>query len=69
MELKTVMVPAIGCNGCVQTIKSEVGQIPGVTEVQGDPASKQITVKWNEPATWQVIEQKLVEIEYPPSAN
>ncbi len=69
MEVKTVLVPAIGCDGCVKTIKNEVGQIPGVTEVKGDVASKQVTVTWIDPATWQAIENKLVEIEYPPAQN
>ncbi|MBL8120989.1 MAG: heavy-metal-associated domain-containing protein, partial [Anaerolineae bacterium] len=30
MERKTFQVPNIGCNGCVNTIKSEVSQINGV---------------------------------------
>jgi len=69
VEFKTVWVPAIGCDGCVKTIKNEVGQIPGVAEVQGDVATKKVTVSWIEPATWEAIENKLVEIEYPPAQN
>ena len=30
METKTVNVPNIGCDGCVNTIKNEVSVIPGV---------------------------------------
>ncbi len=66
MEHKTFQVPAIGCDGCVKTIKTEVSQLPGVTQVDADVDTKMVTVEWNEPASWTGIESKLVEIDYPP---
>ncbi len=67
MERKTFQVPAIGCDGCVKTIETEVSQLPGVTQVLADLNSKMVTVEWDQPASWQNIEAKLVQIEYPPA--
>ena len=66
MERKTFQVPNIGCDGCVRTIKNEVGQITGVKQVDGVVDTKIVTVEWDTPATWQQIESTLKEIEYPP---
>lgn len=63
---KTFKVPNVGCNGCVATIKSEVGELAGVTKVDGDASSKMITVEWGEPANWDQIKATLVEIDYAP---
>ena len=66
METKTFKVPNIGCDGCVKTIKNEVGQLSGVQRVEADKDSKVVTVSWDKPASWQEIEGKLVEIDYAP---
>lgn len=68
METKTVKIPAIGCNGCVNTIKNEVTDLPGVVSVDGSVDNKTVTIQWNDPANWEVIKAKLVEIEYAPEA-
>ncbi|MCU0499338.1 MAG: heavy-metal-associated domain-containing protein [Anaerolineae bacterium] len=67
MERKTVQVPNIGCDGCVRTIQNEISEIAGVKAVQGNKDTKQITVEWDAPANWQVIVQKLSEIDYAPA--
>jgi copper chaperone CopZ len=67
MESKTFQVPAIGCDGCVRTIKTEVSQIAGVQSVEGVTASKTVTVQWEAPATWEQIKSTLTEIEYAPA--
>ncbi|MBN8620308.1 MAG: heavy-metal-associated domain-containing protein [Anaerolineae bacterium] len=67
MERKTFQVPNIGCNGCVNTIKSEVSQINGVQTVNGVVDTKTVTVEWETPATWQQIEATLKEIDYAPA--
>lgn len=66
METKTFTVPNISCQHCTHTIKMEVGDIPGVETVAADMNSKQVTVTWHEPASWDAIRQTLVEINYPP---
>lgn len=67
MEKKTFQVPAIGCDGCVRTIKNELSEIPGVKAVDGAVDSKTVTVEWDTPATWQKISDTLVEINYAPA--
>ncbi|MEZ4670637.1 MAG: heavy metal-associated domain-containing protein [Anaerolineae bacterium] len=67
MEHKVFQVPNIGCDGCVRTIKNEVGQIAGVKTVNGVVDTKTVTVDWDAPATWEQIESTLKEIDYAPA--
>ena len=67
MATKTVKVPNVGCNGCVNTIKSEVGELAGVQKVEGNPDTQMITVEWDAPADWNSIQRKLAEIDYAPA--
>ncbi len=66
MESKTFTVPNISCGHCTHTIEMEVGDIAGVNSVKADQESKQVTVEWNAPATWNEIQALLQEINYPP---
>lgn len=66
MNAKTFRVPNIGCDGCVRAIQNALKAMPGVTTVQGDPATKTVTVAWGEPARWEDIRAELIEIGYPP---
>ena len=65
--MKTVSyhVPAISCNHCVITIKREVGGLAGVSSVEGDSGTKDISVTFESPATHETIENLLDEIGYP----
>lgn len=63
---KTFKVPNISCGHCVHTVKMEVGDIAGVQRVDADEQSKQVTVLWDDPASWEQIRDTLVEINYPP---
>jgi len=68
MEEKTVFVPNISCGHCVMNIRRELGELDGVDSVAGDPESKQITVRWQPPATWVSITELLQELGYPAAA-
>jgi copper chaperone len=68
MTEKTVTIPKISCGHCVATIKRELGELPGVTVVDADPETKQVTINWQDPATWETIRATLEEIGYPPQA-
>jgi hypothetical protein len=46
----------------------ELSDLSGVQSVQADAASKQVTVEWADPASWEQIEALLREIDYPPAA-
>ena len=67
MSSKTFEVPNINCGHCVMTIKNEVSELNGVTKVDADRDTRQVTVEWTDPATWDQIENLLVEINYPPA--
>jgi copper chaperone CopZ len=67
VEKKTFLVPNIGCDGCVRTIKNEVGQLAGVKYVDANVSDKMVTVEWDNPATWQQISKTLEDIEYAPA--
>ncbi len=67
METKTFEVPNIGCDGCVRTIKNELGALAGVQQVEGSKDTRQVTVTFDAPATWDEIVAKLREIDYAPA--
>jgi copper chaperone CopZ len=66
MESKTFTVPTIHCGHCTHTIEIELKEMAGVTAVHADEASRQVTVSWQAPATWEQIRALLTEINYPP---
>ena len=67
MTIKTFEVPNIGCAGCVQAIKSELAELPGIAKVEGEAATRMIQVEFDAPASWDIIVTALKEIDYPPA--
>ena len=67
MENQTFSIPNISCGHCVMSIKNELSEIEGIQAVEGDPASKTITVEWEAPATLEDIKATLKDINYPAS--
>lgn len=65
MEKQTLTVPNITCGHCVMSIKNELGELEGITKVDGDPENKSITVEWKSPVTLDKIKDTLKEINYP----
>ena len=65
MEKKTFSIPSISCGHCVNAIKSELGELEGVSKVEGNVESKSVDVEWESPATEETIKGKLTEINYP----
>ncbi len=65
METKIFSIPNITCGHCVMNIKRELGDIDGVSKVEGDPEKKEITAEWDAPATLERIKSTLKEINYP----
>ena len=65
METKKISIPNISCGHCVMTIKNELSELKGVSKVEGDPNTKEITVDWDAPATLEQIKTHLKEINYP----
>ena len=67
MTTKTFTVPNISCGHCTHTIQMELSDLAGVKSVAADEATKQVTVDWEEPATWETIQAVLKEIDYAPA--
>jgi hypothetical protein len=44
----------------------ELADMTGVTGVEAGQEDKQVTVSWEEPATWEKIQSLLQEINYAP---
>jgi len=65
MERKKFSIPNITCGHCVMTIQRELGELEGVSKVEGDPSGKEIEVEWDSPATLEKIKATLEEINYP----
>jgi copper ion binding protein len=65
MEKQTFNIPNITCGHCVMSIKNELGELDGVSKVDGDPDSKTVTVEWDAPVTLDRIKDTLKEINYP----
>jgi copper chaperone len=49
MSAKTYSVVGMTCDHCVRSVKSEVGQVSGVTSVDVDLASGRVTVSSDNP--------------------
>ena len=47
-------------------METEVAGVAGVTSVKADKNTKQVTVAWEPPATWEQIAAVLQEVNYPP---
>ncbi len=67
MITKTFTAPAIHCGHCVMTIERELKDIAGVRDVKADLNTRNVTVTWEPPATWEQIVALLEEIGYPPA--
>jgi len=65
MQTVKYSVPSISCNHCVHTIKTELGELDGVSAVEADASTKEVVVQYEDPATQQGIEELLAEINYP----
>lgn len=66
MEKKSFKVPNIGCNGCVNAVKGELGDLEGVSTVDAILDTKMVTVEYDTPASWDQIVATLTEIDYAP---
>ena len=67
MDRITLKIPNISCGHCVMAIKNELSEMEGISRVEGDSGSREITVDWGSPASLDQIKSKLEEINYPSS--
>jgi copper chaperone len=65
MPIKKVTIPNISCGHCVMAVKNEAEEINGVSLVEGNPETKEVTFTWDEPATWEQIAAAIKDAGYP----
>ena len=65
MTKVTYSIPNISCNHCVHTIKMEITELAGVTEIVADADTKEATITFGHPATEEQIKRLMEEINYP----
>jgi len=65
MTTLTLHVPNISCAHCVHTIKTEVGELPGVKTVEANEQTKVVTIAFEPPADRAGIEALLAAMDYP----
>jgi copper chaperone len=66
MNSKTILVPGISCGHCTNTIQTEIGELDGVVSVSAEVETRKVAITWEDPASWQQIDQTLHEIGFPP---
>jgi len=66
VQERSFTVSSISCHHCTMTIRRELGELPGVRDVEADAVSKRVRVRWDEPASWNEIHGVLTEIGFPP---
>jgi len=65
MTTDTFSIPNISCGHCTGSIKNELGELEGVTQVEGNIEGKSVTVEWKALMTREKIVETLKEINYP----
>ncbi|MDR1397867.1 MAG: heavy-metal-associated domain-containing protein [Desulfarculales bacterium] len=65
MSTKTLHIAEISCQHCVNNIKNELLEMPGVISINGDVAARNIIINWEQPASLSDILNILDEIGYP----
>ena len=66
MPHTTVLISAMHCEHCQKRIETAITALEHVNAVHIDLDSKNVTVMWDEPQTWQQIAATLSAIGYPP---
>lgn len=64
MTTNTYTVTGMTCEHCVGAVRGEVSQIPGVTDVQVDLSTGQVTVTSDEPIDVETIRASVDEAGY-----
>ncbi|GAA4054068.1 heavy-metal-associated domain-containing protein [Nonomuraea soli] len=64
MSTATYTVKGMTCGHCVSSVKEEVGEVPGVTAVDVDLASGNLTIQSDAPVDASRIEAAVAEAGY-----
>ena len=64
MSIETYTVTGMTCGHCVSSVTEEVGELPGVTDVQVDLASGRVTVTSQNPLDGDAVRAAVDEAGY-----
>jgi len=65
MNTVSYNVPSMHCMHCEHTVKSELSELPGVTQVSVSLDDKTVKIDYEAPATPETLKALLAEINYP----
>lgn len=65
-QRRSFKVPNMCCNTCAALIRHYLKKLPDIRSVQIAVHTRQVTVSWRAPTTWQDIERQLDISGYPP---
>jgi copper chaperone len=61
----SIVVDNLKCNGCANTIRKDIGHVPGVESVEVDVDSACVTITHDEEPVVAAVRAKLMHLGYP----
>lgn len=61
--------PDIECDGCANSIKRALGRVAGIQSVEVDVAAKDVSVRFDAPASAHDVEEALDQAGFPVSVS
>jgi hypothetical protein len=65
MNKQIIRIPNIRGHYSILDLRQKLTKLEGVKDVRVDITTKQARILWDEPATWDQIKTRLIEIDYP----
>ncbi len=62
---ENILVANLKCSGCANTIKRNIGELPGVQTVEVDPETDTVSVAYEDSLHRDIITKKLSSLGYP----
>ncbi|MBD3286690.1 hypothetical protein GF359_08835 [candidate division WOR-3 bacterium] len=69
MSRTIVHIPRISGHYSILTLRKELCKLEGVEDVKVDITTKEARIRWSEPATWEDIKSRLVQLGYPADSS
>ena len=69
MSHKTIHIPYLLSDACLGHIRGELTKLEGVLSVEFEIQTRNVTIEWTEPATWDDIRDAMSEDGYPPEGS
>ncbi|MBI5671434.1 MAG: heavy-metal-associated domain-containing protein [Chloroflexi bacterium] len=66
MPYREFRLPSLYGGEDVEVVENLLRQIPGVEQVELEPETKEVSLRWNDATDWEEIERQLVSMGYTP---